>query len=267
MAEQESPNPQGQGQETVVAQQPTNDQAAEQVQDTSTTTQDSGKSQPAFATQLPKDYRHLAEGYDDFGSFMGDVAKAFESKDGVKVPGEDASEEEVAEFFKKLGRPETTDDYELTGELPEGSERDEDLEGWFKETALEANLTKAQAKKLYEKWNERVQGAQQQSQQQIKERQEQVMDQLKEEWGTKTTTNIQQAQKMVKALGGQELVDYLNETGLGDDVRLIKGMYRAAMAVGEDAIESGSIGSDSPGPRRDEMGRPVIQFPNSFPAG
>lgn len=264
MAEEESPNPQAESQEVQEGQNALNDTQAEQVQDTSKGG-DSTPTQPAFATQLPKDYRHLAEGYDDFGSFMQDVSKAFDSKDGVKVPGEDASEEDVAEFFKQLGRPESTDEYELTGDLPESVTRDEELESWFKETALEANLTQAQAKKLFDKWNERVQNSQTQSQEQIKERQQKVMDQLKEEWGAKSETNLQQAQKMAKALGGDEFIQWLNETGAGDDVRFIKGMFRAAMAVGEDAIENGTVGNDAQGPQRDEMGKPMLTFSSSFP--
>ena len=70
--------------------------------------------------------------------------------DSVAMPGKDATPEQWAEFYNKLGRPEAADGYELP--VPEGDD------GAFAKQASawmhEAGLSKEQGAKLAAKWNE-----------------------------------------------------------------------------------------------------------------
>jgi hypothetical protein len=137
----------------------------------------------------------------------------------VLIPGENASEEERKAYKQKLGIPESKDRYEL----------DED---WLKETAYEAELTPEQAKKvgdaLKKKQTEAVKGAE---------------TKLRETWGGEYEKNLEKAQRAVKTFGPDGFMDYLEETGLGNDPRMIQTMHAFAEAVSEDTLVPGEGGT------------------------
>jgi len=63
------------------------------------------------------------------------------------LPGEDATDEEKASFYKAMGKPDTAEAYEFVDtKLPEGVKRDEALTKFTKELFHKADLTSAQAK-------------------------------------------------------------------------------------------------------------------------
>ena len=66
----------------------------------------------------------------------------------VRVPGEDADEATVAQFYKQLGVPEDENGYE-SPDLPEGFGRDDILDREFKKMALASRLSPGQFKDLY----------------------------------------------------------------------------------------------------------------------
>ena len=251
MADEEtSPNPQGGSPEPPAGQPAAKDTPTTPVQDGGTS------SGSKIADMFPKDYRHLVEGYGDMKTFMADVEQAFTNK-GVQVPGENASDEEVAEFFAKLGKPESKDGYDL--QPPEGVQENQALKDWFLEAAHAAHLTKAQAQALYEKWNTLQNDRQTASE-------EEVMAQLREEWGDQTEVNTKRAERVAELMGGEEFKSWLNETGAGNDTRLIKAMYQIAELVGEDTLERGSGKTAGSGQQQhDEFGRPMVDMSASFP--
>lgn len=71
----------------------------------------------------------------------------------VKVPGEDASEEEIAAFRAAIGVPESAEGYELP-EIPEGAEVDGNLVDAFRSTAQEMGLNPKQFQKAVEWYNQ-----------------------------------------------------------------------------------------------------------------
>lgn len=70
----------------------------------------------------------------------------------VKLPGKDATDEERAAFFNKLGRPEKEDGYELTvpKELPEDLPYDGERAKSFKSIAHKLGLSAEQAKGVHD---------------------------------------------------------------------------------------------------------------------
>jgi hypothetical protein len=249
--EKTSPNPNGGGQEPSGGEPAANDKTAGAVQDGGA----SGGSK--LTAQFPKDYRHLVEGYGDMKSFMADVEKAFGSQ-GVQVPGEDASEEEINEFYTKLGKPKSKDGYELTA--PEGTEENKELKQWFTEAAHTANLTNAQAQALYSRWNEAQKAKREAAAKEVR-------GELTKEWGEETEKNIERADRVAELIGGEAFKRWLRATGAGNDINFIKGMHRVAELVGEDTLErgSGKSGGNEGEQRRSQNGMPLLDFSKSFP--
>ena len=160
-------------------------------------------------------------------------------KKGTILPDENASEETWNELYNQLGRPESADKYDL-GEL--GSLQ-EDFVKEFAEQAHKAGLTAKQAKQIMGYYNE---AAGKESEQEIQQRQADVdnaIGELKQEWGEAFDTQIHKAQVALKQFGGEEMMTYLNETGLGNDVRLIKLFAKVGESLREDTFAPEAVAS------------------------
>ena len=81
-------------------------------------------------------------------------AQSMIGADKVAIPGKHATPEDWDEVYRRLGRPDTPDEYELINEVPDGVAVDDDLVSWFKGAAHEVGLTGPQAQKLLEGYNQ-----------------------------------------------------------------------------------------------------------------
>lgn len=103
---------------------------------------------------------------------------------GDSIPGEDASDEEKEAFYRKLGKPETPDNY--SADIPEGYEIPDEIVGNFKEFAHEQNLSDAQFNGMLKFAAEKglsLQPSQEQIDQQVAEQVEKEAESLKNIWG------------------------------------------------------------------------------------
>lgn len=117
------------------------------------------------------------------------------------MPGKDATPEQWAEFYAKIGRPETPDAYELP--LPEGDDG-----AFAKEMAPilhKHGITAEQAKGLAGDWNAMVAAQQQQAQAAEQQAAQAAHVQntaeataLKAEWGQQFDTNMHHAKQAVQ---------------------------------------------------------------------
>jgi hypothetical protein len=57
---------------------------------------------------------------------------------------------------------------------------------------------------------------------------------LKQEWGDKYQANIELARSVVAKFGDEQFTRYIEESGLGNDPRLIKMLAKAGMGLMED---------------------------------
>jgi uncharacterized protein YpuA (DUF1002 family) len=162
----------------------------------------------------------LVESYNKMGG---------ELKSRIRVPGEDASEEDVAKFRKALGVPNSAEEYALTP--PEGKEYDEaDLAiiSEFAEVALEHNVPAAAFSAFMQKLAERASGLRENVAEQIEDAREEAEEALHKEWGNDFDKNVQMATRAAKAHGGTEFVKFLNSTKvegyglLGDHPDMVK---------------------------------------------
>lgn len=171
-----------------------------------------------------KDFPGLAKQFVDSQKMIGG---------SVRVPKEDATQEEWDKFHAKLGRPESADGYQFP--LPEVAhgEWNKDAVGAFKKAAHGLGLTPRQAQGIMTMYADLERQA-------VKARggaTEARIGELKAEWGEAFKNNLAIAKSATRQVFGQKFIDMLNRTGLGDDPDLIRGMVR----VGKDLMEDGVI--------------------------
>lgn len=163
----------------------------------------------------------------------------------VKIPDADATEEERAEFYKKLGRPEKAEEYtlELKPEYKEkGINIDNTQAQWYKELALKANLTSEQAKIVFENYvDKEVNGSLQMAEQQ-KELTAKTIDGLKGVWRSQYNDNINLINSNLDKFFSKDVQATLTAKGLFSDQAFIESMLDLTKKVtGSNMfIESGS---------------------------
>lgn len=201
-----------------------------------------------------KDVPALAKSYIHAQSMVG--------KKGVIVPGEKASDEEWTSFYRAIGQPEA-DKYEI--KAPEGSKLPEDVMGKIKETSIKLGLLPKQAQgfmDMLENHGKEAQAAQLRAHQ--TEAAQQV-EGLKKEWGLGYEKNIGIARQAVKDVG-EEFVQYLDKTGLGNDVTLIRAFAKLGSYMGEDKLRGDGGGKFGKTPSeinkeiQDVMGNPKSPY-------
>ena len=165
-----------------------------------------------------KDVEGLAKSYLHLNSLLG---KKFS----------DMSPEELDSYYTKLGRPEAQDGYKL----PDTIEQQE-TSGWYKEQAFKLGLTQDQAKGLAESYHELEQDMIQKQQAQMQQAQEQWMADIKQEFGGAFEQRIETAKTAVREYGGEELKQYLNETGLGNHPAMVKAFAKIGQDMAEDSL-------------------------------
>lgn len=153
----------------------------------------------------------------------------------IKLPGENATEEEWGKFYDRLGRPESAESYGLSKELPEGLEFSEEMYAGFTKEIYEAGLSKKQAEKIYTWYNDmsakvakdidaRVQAS-------YKKSVDDAVASLKKEWGTDYQQNLDSAVAMANKFLSPATKQYLNATKLGNNPLLIKDFYNLSRQV------------------------------------
>lgn len=139
----------------------------------------------------------VLESYRNLERFQGGA------KNVLEIPGEDADETALSDFYNKLGRPDTPDQY--------GIEGDEE----FSKAAYELGLSKNQAASLYEKLSEKSASDLKAYEEQVDQENAAALDTLKQQWGRDYDKNVLAGQKAAHALGyGEEALLEL-ETGMG----------------------------------------------------
>lgn len=119
--------------------------------------------------------------------------------DVLTVPPADATPEQTAEFYKKLGRPDTADAYQFT--FPEGVQVDESMVGFGKTLAHELGLNPKQAQTLASKWTEFAASQNAGFVEAENARNETEMASLKTKFGDQLDTMKSHGLNVVKALG------------------------------------------------------------------
>lgn len=153
----------------------------------------------------------------------------------LKMPKEDAKPEEWNEFYKSLGRPDTIEGYELPeAKLPAGLPEDKEFKTAFMQHFHDEGLTKKQANGLYNKYMAHsAKSFEAYQSKKVLDRQA-ATQKLQGEWKDKYDNNMVQAQAVIRTFGSPELVQWLEETGNGDEPSFAKLFYNISTTLFED---------------------------------
>lgn len=93
----------------------------------------------------------------------------------------------------------------------------------------------------------------------LEEQETAAKDSLTREWGGEYGTKVAKASGLVAALADDDFVEYLTETGLGNDPRMLKAFYKLSTYISEDSFIEGKV--DDNDVRRDpQTGAPMLKF-------
>lgn len=234
---------------------------------------------PAWMAQLPGEL----QGNERFTSFgtIGDMGKAFlelegKSKDALFIPGENATDEERAAFYTRLGRPESADKYSITRpeDVPE-TLYNEDMAAAIKAISFKSNMTDAQAQvfnaevaTLFKQAAELQQQQETEKQQQEQQALETAVNTLKDKWkGEEFKANTELASRAFKLFGGEEAKKFIEETkinglALGDHPIFLEIFANIAKKIGDDTL-LGERGGNKTGEMSDED-RAKARFPKTY---
>jgi len=189
------------------------------------------------------------ERYPDLASYdkaFRDTQTALRDSGRVKVPGKDATPEEIAEFGKTLGVPESPDQYEITVQPPEGLEIGEadqavlqgavaklHAKGGFAATPEVANLAHEVYYEMMEEQASQMAAAAELGKQATEKN-------LKTDWGSEFKINMAYASNAItsyfNADSAEEVLQIPLADGsrLGDNEQFVRAMANAGRATSED---------------------------------
>jgi len=151
--------------------------------------------------------------------------------------------EELSEVYMKLGRPEEKTGYELNLDTAVN----EEFVDWYKDKAFDLGLTQKQASKFANSYMELEKEQMEVRTNQQKSMQQDWVASIKAEYGDNFDSKLGSAKRALTQFGGDDLTNYLNETGLGDHPAMVKAFANIGEQMGEgkyvDANSSASFGS------------------------
>jgi hypothetical protein len=170
-------------------------------------------------------------------------AQELVGKKGVILPTDEADQEGWSVVNKALGVPELADDYKFPElELPEGMTLDEDMQKWFRQAAHKAGMPQRAVDKLYKDYADRQVAQLTSYKKQMEERRGSAEQQLRQEWGKDFDNRLAGAQRLLRTFGDEQLVQYMDQSGYGNDPALIRLLSNIAGKLGNDVLVEGSSG-------------------------
>lgn len=164
----------------------------------------------------------------------------------VLLPGENADEATMEDFYKKLGRPEAADKYDI--KLPEGTAVDDGLLAFGKNLAFKLGLPPKTAQTMVDLW----QGFAAENNEQLvkaeREYNDQQVAETKTKWGADFDKNVAAGNRVTKALGLDATTLTAIERAMGA-APLLDLLARLGRASDEGALTaggSGGAGVDNP---------------------
>lgn len=144
--------------------------------------------------------------------------------DKLPIPGENSTEEDWNNVYKKLGLPESQDKYDV--KFKEGVSLDKEFMDKFKAEAYKAGVLPKQAQALATLFSDMNLTAEQAVQGEIQKRFAKDVEDMKKEWGNAYDLNVSRAKKVLNELGGADVVKSLNASGVGANKDFLKLMAK-----------------------------------------
>lgn len=195
---------------------------------------------PAWCSQLPEEIRSNADMMKQLSKFqkVGDIAKSYaelEKKTGasVSIPGENATDEERAAFWAKIGTPAEPDQYSIKGDEAKA----------FREAAHAAHLTDTQAQAFFTQLKEMGQAAVNAQNEQKETLYKETDSAFRKEYGTHYGEKMTLLSRGVKLYAGASGAKALMDSGLAFNPDIARMFIR----LGEMSAESGSYNNKAAG--------------------
>lgn len=181
-------------------------------------------------------------------------------KDKVVIPTKNSTEEERAAFYRKIGLPDNLEGYELN--KAEESMYDESFYSGIKEQMFKNNILPRQAKAIVEYLENYEKEQDNNFSAQSKERVEQEIQGLKNEWGTAFDSKLNIANTVLKDYADEETMKALSAAGLGNNVHMVKLLNK----VGEHMYKEKKIDTPHPsmGITRDDANKEMSDMLSNF---
>lgn len=155
----------------------------------------------------------------------------------IRLPAKDAPPEEFTALRTRLAEagvldapPPAPDKYSARLNLPEGHEADPGMTSRFFKVAHDHGLSDKQAQAMLDLYVEQAGAAKEKLGGSATE----TMQLLEKEYGGATKQYLSYAQRAVSEVGGQELMQVLDSTGLGNHPALVKAFIRVGKMMAED---------------------------------
>ena len=160
---------------------------------------------------LPEDIRYEPSIQLFKGKPLPDVIKSYVNAqrmigaDKVALPtGKDDTPEAWEEFYKRLGRPDDPSGYEFKQtQMPQGVERNADIENAFRIISHKIGLTPRQAGELYGSFLSMQAAANHHQQEAARQSLESAQEALKQEWGNRYEEKLTIARRVIDTYGGK----------------------------------------------------------------
>ena len=160
----------------------------------------------------------------------------------IKVPTDESSEDEVNDFYSKVGRPDSPDKYAIN--LPDGVDYDKELIGKFYEVAYENGLSNKQAQSAIEFYNHINADMSINQESQMQQSRVDSEASLKKEWGIGDyNKNLALSKKAFKRFADDDLKEFVDKTGMSNNVAMIRFLYKIGNAFSDP--DMGGLGKDS----------------------
>jgi len=169
----------------------------------------------------------------------------------VRIPKEDAPQEEWDAFHSKMGRPDSPDGYDFVQpELPEGVNWDKGMLDWFEKSAHKRGVSKSVAQGLMDDWNEYQFNQAHESQKTM----QQELQSLQDRWGDKFDGRVELGlrgiERLMSADESKEFKGLMNSTGLGNNPLMLKFAYQVGNMLKQDGYimgdgHGGVLGAES----------------------
>lgn len=153
-------------------------------------------------------------------------------QDKILVPNKFATPDEWNSIYAKLGRPEAPDKYEI--KAPEGSLIAPEFLKGLKESAFKAGLNTQQANEFVNFYDGQVKAAKAKVEEYETQQITQDIGALKKEWGAAYDSKIKAARVAIESFGGNEMKEYLKESGLDTDTKLARFFAKIGESLAED---------------------------------
>jgi len=131
----------------------------------------------------------------------------------VRLPGAEATPEEVTAFWSQLGRPDSPDQYDIPA--PQDMEAySVELADWFRAAAHECHMPAEMARRFHDKYVEKFISETSQLNAELAAEQQRATAELQAAWGPSYDRKRALADRALRALGGERLIEELRVSGL-----------------------------------------------------